>query len=254
MTAERIQFVIHEAGAFIQAANDANTELERRKEFAKEASKSLGYSSLEQTMSNETVDIPVDVVLLKNLLALDIIPLDRKSVLRYKDAMAGNQLNVFLKGFGFPIMFAGIVATLVLAWAAAQNPVAAASEINIHWLWPALAGIGFAMVWAEHAIFRRSYWREPELKHYSSWGDKSTLLPREALEIAMRVKARLPDVGFRVHHLVLERGPWFKAFGFVGEMWNDDPDPFLEVYYGGESYFIAVWDEPGFDGKLKVVE
>ncbi len=77
------------------------------------------------------------------------------------------------------------------------------------------------------------------------------------LEIAFEISQRLPEANFLIHSLELNRGPAFKVLDWMDEIHRRisfDSDPFLEVQFGGESYFVAVWDEPGFDGKLMQVD
>lgn len=253
MKPEVIHAIIDGATGAIKSATDAQAELEERKRFAEETEKRLGYRPLSQAVSQETISVPADVVLLKALVELDIRPLDRESVLRYMVDMSGNNLNLFFKGIGFPLLSAGLVSVLVLMISAYRSPELVGGEMHIHWLWPAIAGLGFFMVWAEHAIFPRKSWRAIAINNFFSFGPKSALLPREVLTIALKVKDALGLAELKVHQLQHDRGPWFKVFGLAATIFND-PDPFLEVRFGGESYFIAVWDEPGFDGKLMRVE
>lgn len=249
MKPEAINAIIDGATGAIKSAKEAQAELEERKHFAEEAERRLGYKPLSQAVSQETINVPADVVLLKALVELDIRPLDRESVLRYMMDMSGNNLNLFFKGVGFPLLSAGLVSVLVLLVSAYRTPGFVGSEMHIHWLWPAMAGLGFFMVWAEHAIFPRKSWRAVAINNFFSFGPRSALLPREVLAMALRVKDALGLAELRVHQLEHDRGPRFKVFGLYRSAFLD-PDPFLEVRFGGESYFIAVWDEPGFDGKL----
>jgi hypothetical protein len=61
-------------------------------------------------------------------------------------------------------------------------------------------------------------------------------VPIHALNLAVQVKEALPSVKCLVHELVYD---------------DTAPagDPFLEVVYGAERYYIAVWDERDFEAK-----
>ena len=87
-------------------------------------------------------------------------------------------------------------------------------------------------------------WKTSSLKNAGDPGAGSYLLPLEVLELALKVKAEVPTVEFRVHEL--ERN--FRERSLFNGC------PFLEMDAYGESYYTAVWDEPGFDKKLMNVE
>lgn len=69
-----------------------------------------------------------------------------------------------------------------------------------------------------------AWWPETALENYPG------VVPRQALADALRIKRRLPDATFVVHHL--------EARTF---------DPFLQVRCGDQAYYLYVWDEPDFD-------
>lgn len=253
MSEGEVTRIIESRGTTISDIEKAEAELQCRRQFGDEARITLGYTQLSEALKNETLDKPVDVILLKTLRQLGIRPLCSRSVARYKAAKAGNQVNLFLKGFGLPMLFSGLLATIITIIAAFNDPAGIMAGLHVHWIWSTLLGAGAAMVWAEHAIVLRNEWHETMLKNYGSLFSKGPLVPKEALEIALRIRRNLSDVQFSVHHLIRERGPWFKLPEAIGTA-IFDPDPFLEVSFGGEKYFVAVWDEPGFDGKLLEVE
>jgi hypothetical protein len=57
-------------------------------------------------------------------------------------------------------------------------------------------------------------------------------VPEFALNKAIQIKREVPEAKFFVHRLTSFR------------------DPFLSVSLGSESYFVEVWDEPKFEGRL----
>ena len=250
MKQEEIQGIIDVRTARIDAANAEATLLAERMAFADTVGRELGYSSLKEAMAKETIDMPVDVVLLKTLSRLGIRPLDRESVLRYKATQSRNLLNLILKTFGVPLMTSGLLVILVVIAAALVNNGAAIKAIIFPW--GAIFGLGCAMTWAEHAIVPRREWRIVEVSKNFIHLD-SHFIPRAALQMALDIRRALPDTRFVTHELLKDYGSWFK---WLEQMYHSvaDPDPFLEVHFGGESYFIAVWDEPGFDGKLMQID
>lgn len=62
-----------------------------------------------------------------------------------------------------------------------------------------------------------------------SLGDYSKPVPIAILQTALQIKKRLPGVKFYIEEL--------------------SHDPFLIAYYGNRDYYIAVWDEPGFEAR-----
>lgn len=254
MSGSEILSIITVRGDQIQDAAEALAVLEERKQFASRVETALGYRPLAAAIKEETLVAPVDVVLLKVLHKLGVRPLKLASVLRYKHDAVKNSLNLLLKAFGFPLMFSGLMAVTILLIAASRTPEVISAQLSVHWIWPALLGMGAFMVWAEHALIPRTEWIVHSLERGHPWIlDRPSLVPREVLQLALRVKEELVKCEFYVHALSQDHGPWFKIFGVIGNV-IADPDPFLEVRFGGESYYIAVWDEPGFDGKQMQID
>ncbi|MEK7510737.1 MAG: hypothetical protein AAB582_00670 [Patescibacteria group bacterium] len=251
MKSEEITAIIDDHAAIIKAVNDEQKMLEDRKRFAAEVEQKLGYKHLKQAVDAEKHDMPADVVLLKTLAALGIRPLDRSSVDRYKAREVRNLINIVTKFFGIPLMLVGGLAIAIVLISNWREPKI---EAVIDPWWSLMFGIGLFLTWAEHALIPRRSWSVDGIQHLGSGlSRKSDLLPRELLQLVLRVREALPGIRFLVHTLHREHGPWFRIIDSVGRFVND-PDPFLEVRFGGESYYIAVWDEPGFDGKLMQVD
>lgn len=247
MKPEEIAAVIGHRNAEIDSAHDADAELARRREYAAQVKREFGYDQLEQALSVEKVEVPVDVVLLKSLTEMGITPLSRSSVERYRASAARNTVNLVMKGIGIPLLCVGTLAVIILVIMAFSNPDAAIASVS---LWGTIFGIGAFLTWAEHALVPRREWRGVSLTP-KAWPRTEHLIPREVLDLAFKVRERLPEAGFVIHELVKDYGSWTS---WVPDDWGGrsigDTDPFLEVRFGGEAYYIAVWDEPGFDGKL----
>lgn len=84
--------------------------------------------------------------------------------------------------------------------------------------------------------FNAPAWIPTEIEKYKE------PIPEFVINKAVQIKRELPDVKIFIRHL------------------SENPDPFLEVHYGdvsewddktGERYFIEVWDEPKFEGRLR---
>lgn len=244
MKPEEIQCIIDTRTGEITEREEALSRLEARKKRAKEIADAFGYKPHMAAMEKETIAVPADVVLLKALTQLGIRPLDRNSVMRYQKAMTRRIFNLVAKGLGFPLFFSGLLcAAIVLIGAVVANE-SLGETISVHAIWGVIFGLGCFLLWAEHTIIPRREWDVRDLEHAGLYSNRSALIPNSVFEIALAVRKELSKAEFVVHQLNKE----------YGSMVSIDPDPFLEVRFAGESYFIAVWDESGFDGKLMEVE
>ncbi len=176
-----IQAIISCRAGEIEASIRRQAELDERLQFAEKAKQRFGYSALHDAVSKETVDTPADVVLLKALCDSGIIPLNRDSVLIYQKSMVGWDLNLFLKGFGFPLFFSGLLAAIIVVIATLKAHSGFADVLRVHWIWAAICGVGAAMLWVEHAVVVRKEWRRQGMKALFSWGGNA-LLPRGFLK------------------------------------------------------------------------
>ena len=70
------------------------------------------------------------------------------------------------------------------------------------------------------------YWAQTLVEEYEKE------IPEHVLNKAIQVKREVPEVEILVDEFTVV------------------PDPFLVVRHGSESYFIEVWDEPKFEGRL----
>ena len=81
---------------------------------------------------------------------------------------------------------------------------------------------------------RESLWR---LSYPPHWGtqeiqDYKEPIPEFVLDMAVRIKKELPTIQFTV------------------EFMEESPDPFLIAKLGNEEHYIAVWEEPKFEGRI----
>lgn len=66
-------------------------------------------------------------------------------------------------------------------------------------------------------------------------------IPEFVLNKAVQIKEKLPDVQFLIDEL-----------GTVRRLKKiQPPDPFLVAVLGNEEYYIEVWDEPKFEGRIR---
>ena len=73
------------------------------------------------------------------------------------------------------------------------------------------------------------HWNKTTIKIY---GEEGKEIPEYVLNKAIQVKYEVPEVEILIDEFTVV------------------PDPFLFVKLGAESYYIEVWDEPKFEGRL----
>lgn len=165
------------------------------------------------------------------LASLDIMPRDRVGVMEYKK----RRTRKYRTRWNMSLGWAGVVVALAY-W----SLVAYATHFNGWMLAVGLALSIAAMVhgWAcgdslyrEHATV--VYWKEIDLLKYARY------VPVHVLSKALQIQKANPQVAFVIHELCKE----------TTEIMRPLPDPFLEVKYGAESYFIEVWDERNYRAK-----
>jgi hypothetical protein len=251
MRPEEIEHIISDRTDCISDSLVQRARFEERKEFAEQVEKGFGYTRLKSALELEKINVPADVVLLKALTSLGIRPLARDSVRKYQISKARNMPNLITKALGIPMMISGVVMIIGYFIASMSSPHFASAN---RFPWGVVFGIGCFFTWVEHAIIPRRQWEIRDIQRSGFLSSRSSLIPREVFELALRVQRAVPRAQFLIHELEKYYGSWIAWIPDLGGLVRGDPDPFLEVRYGGESYFIAVWDEPGFDGKMMVVE
>lgn len=76
-------------------------------------------------------------------------------------------------------------------------------------------------------IMSEARWSKTSLREYDH------PVPEFVLDKALRIKEACPEVEFRIQHLNQPKA-----------------DPFLVAFIGKEIYYIEVWDEPRFEGRV----
>lgn len=80
-----------------------------------------------------------------------------------------------------------------------------------------------------------AYWDSTEIAKYKE------AVPEFVVNKAVQIKRALPEAELYIVHLTEARDPFLKVtFGDVNE-WDETK---------GETYFIEVWDEPRFEGRI----
>lgn len=79
-----------------------------------------------------------------------------------------------------------------------------------------------------HGYFTPATWQKQSLSEYPH------AIPEFAVQIAVQIKEACPDAQFSVQFLSEPKA-----------------DPFLIAYIGKEIYYVAAWDEPGFEGRVR---
>lgn len=85
---------------------------------------------------------------------------------------------------------------------------------------------GHTMLPGKSKFSMEDAWGRTPIRYYTEE------IPEFVLNKAIQIKKALPTVGVYVEHLV------------------DQPDPFLVVASGGEEFYVEVWMEPGFEGRV----
>lgn len=96
---------------------------------------------------------------------------------------------------------------------------------NTEWTLEQLRGnqLGRIVTWG----WNLATWSHTKLSDYTE------PIPEFVLSKAVEIKEKLPTVEFHIHHLSIPKA-----------------DPFLIAVLGKELYFVEVWDEPRFEGRV----
>lgn len=78
----------------------------------------------------------------------------------------------------------------------------------------------------------RPSWRATDIWVRTGLKSYEQEIPEFVLNKAVQIKKELPDVNLYVEHLVHK------------------PDPFLVAVLDGEEFYVEVWEEPGFEGRI----
>lgn len=203
-------------------------------EVASEAAEVFGYEPLLRKYGRES--------LIAALAKLDIRPFTNESVAQYKATMLAKlreQSKFFARHEDFAA-FASVIPGMLGALAAFSGffwtidlLVSGVHESNL--LHAAGFPLGIILCMIAIRVFKIS--QEAWSLKWAKLGDYRMPLPVSVLEDALRIRKELPSAKFSVDYLTTENAE--KA-----------ADPFLVVECGGAEFYIAVWDEPDFEGKL----
>jgi hypothetical protein len=175
----------------------------------------------------------------KALYDLDIKPLDGQQVEVYKKSKERKRSvnwNIIASATGIAIICAfWVICTHIYN----QIPD-----------WILILGVVVTISLAMHSLFCTTegpwptyksvqHWEKYSLGREGKYHEYDRYVPVHVLNWAVQIKDCLPKTSFVIHELTVTSGTsWPK------------PDPFLEVSYGSEKYYIAVWDEREFEAKL----
>lgn len=153
-----------------------------RARIATRAADLLGYKTLANHMSGQTVMATSEGRLTETLRLLEIEVLDNASVIKYQMEEIGRRTTEKI------------------------------NEDSRQW----------TVGWLTAAS-----WSHTELRQYEQ------PIPEFVLDKALRIKERLPEVVFHIHHLNEPKA-----------------DPFLIAHLEKEIYYVEAWDEPRFEQNL----
>lgn len=85
------------------------------------------------------------------------------------------------------------------------------------------------------ASFSGPSWASTEISKYKE------PIPEFVINKAVQIKQVLPQVGVYIVHLTKDKDPFLKVTLGKQDEWNDK---------AGEAYFVEVWEEPKFEGRI----
>lgn len=215
--------------ALHRASFTPSTEADaERLKFADKLAEKLGFEANKQKMAYDDYA--------RQLHEIGATPFKVGTVRRYKRWMS-------LKERGFAAFVGWILAAVVLLsgflwWTNvpdAQMPRwASTAWVGTPWLLSVVA-TGVWAIFAGIAFFeRRATWERISIAQYPR------TIPDHAAEKALKIAAKFEKCGLAIEELKVdrERIEWFR-------------DPFLTVLIDGYQFHVDVWDEPGFEPKLR---
>jgi hypothetical protein len=206
-------------------------EVELRVELAREAEKKLGYSALTNALAEQGAihELPAA------LSGLGIQPFSLESVQTYQAAKLA-EVNGQRKPSFFQRHAEGVFVALVLVVLAsflAGLTFAEKGHRGLTITCFVLTGVSFLSL-ASAEVF------EPKVTTWH-WGRRALQgypgeIPEFILQRALAIQEKVPEAEFYVEHLSKERRV---------------ADPFLVVSHARRSYYVDVWEEPRFEGRLR---
>jgi ABC-type sugar transport system permease subunit len=217
-------------------------------DFAAEVAAKLGYKAYRQTIERHQKSDAAEV--LAAIRALDTAPFTRASVDRYKARKARaewmkSKWSVFYDCYWW---FFGAVVVVMAASIAAGITMAHCYESAVCWfgIVPAMLAILGAVTlavmyvnisWMTDRRFRprRATWEKHHVAGFTG------AIPAYALQWALDIKQACPGATLFVDELMVRDEEWSEP---------RSRDPFFGVQDNqGNTYWLAVWDEPNFKAK-----
>jgi hypothetical protein len=217
-TMDAVMDVSKDKGIPRRPITDAEVEVASVKnEVLRQASMHLGYHANEVDPAGRH-----RAVLARTLKDAGIEPLDKRAVARYQ-ASERRFANRFWWKIGAVMVTLAAFENVMYA---SRGTASVGDQEAVY-----VIGGAFVLGVAMAAAFIRKSWFQ--------WVTKSLIgydrpVPEFALAYALAIKRENPDVEFHVEELVRE---------------DHVADPFLVVYFGQAAAYIAVWDEPKFEGR-----
>jgi hypothetical protein len=91
--------------------------------------------------------------------------------------------------------------------------------------------------WGFGGSFSGPQWSATPISKYTD------AIPEFVVNKAVQIKRALPDVQIFIRHLTEDKDPFLEVTLGEADSWNADDN-------GSERYFIEVWEEPKFEGRL----
>jgi hypothetical protein len=211
-----------------------------RAELAVQASEKLGYTRL----ANCTV---TNAPLMEAMVNLDILPLKTSDVERYKkskerDGMWSGHKMAIVAACSFAICVPVFSKLIVLTTTGTYSPIYVMTIIGM--ILTALLGVLSLILGLVHALDenqkgKKTIWRWQTASLVSYGG----IVPDFVLNKALQIRDAYPDAQFMVTYLAEREEKEPKTL-------RVDPDPFLVVFNGKETYYLDVWDERDFEHTL----
>lgn len=204
----------------------ANTELMLNTKLHTDAKNLLNY---------DATHIPVYGELTQVLNKLDIEPLNRLQVERYKEKKTSRSFtNIQRVVF---MLLAVQIAAIITCYAAIMNHIRCWDDL----CWS--LGLGSVFMWVVYSCWQDERQR---VQRYVFWerttiGTYDGFIPPHILQKACEIKHELPSAQITIDRQMTKDTRWYNP--------KPAPDPFLVAKLGNEEFYIDVWNEPEFERK-----
>jgi hypothetical protein len=226
-----------------EAKESPETDLVDFSSMADEAQEILGYHVLKVSITEKAAKEQKLFEVRQVMAGLDIRPFTPESVEAYKAVMEwraqplSEHIGLWMFGTFAVVLFASMV-TFVLGGVTGGLFNYFSTVPN--WLWTVLqcsivgVPVGFA------GFLLSGFLAFPNKETKVSWDRYSISaygkpIPEFALQSAIDLKKQCPEANFFIEEMVAKRVP--------------RADPFLVMVFRGESFYLEVWNEPGFKGQ-----